>query len=214
MSKKETATKWAIMELINRYKEKGLGFDDIADMMKRGKGFKTIKSRVTISKILKTLAKEGCITKDIDTRKYTLTAKGQQTAKMFYLIDQLTSSSFIDSESPSDWQSMLVQLFINSEGDISKFKYSDVLTELAYNRLRKNIRESWLDDMIKVAKEKGLDIRDLDNLDELFKGVNAIIIVDIFDPRAWLNRLHQEVTREKLLETFQEAEEGERSAQV
>ena len=74
--------KWAIRELL--YLKGGMRFTDMFFIFQAGKWQTTpIKSRNTLSNYLKKLMKEGDVERDIDTRKYIITDKGERIVSSY-----------------------------------------------------------------------------------------------------------------------------------
>jgi predicted transcriptional regulator len=163
----------------------GLSFTELYSRLRELKKdyYRQVRSYSTLSNGLKSLIRKGLVQRDMDSRKYLLTKEGQTRVIGLGLVDQILSCGFIDMY--SDWASTSTYILIDAEKGCS-----DRAIMVPYKRLQTHGLD-WTPEIKEIAEMEGLDYeKDKEKVWEaLFKGVNRVILVEMFEPALLLEKL-------------------------
>ena len=223
MSKsKGTLVKKRILSILH-FASNGIGFNELVSKFTLGKASTSYyggASRPTISASLKELQKQGYVHCDIDTRKYKITAEGNNYAKLSEIVDYILSSTAIDSRFDFSAQKEKQESEEISAVYMLAIAKKDGRHSLAllHERLERTEPMLWEIDILKYAiKTRMLNKKDMEGFNKavegrasireletiqkklriiwkrLFKGVDRLTVVETVRPQLSLEKLERKL---------------------
>ena len=154
-----------------------------------------VGSRHTIIEALKRLQKQGHAAKDIDSRRYVITSRGEQHLDKLGVVKHILSSDYWDSDflwSPTSKQPAMEVYNMLQGKETADNALLFLKARLQTTKLMdlEQLKNDLINYAIKMGfvKEKS-EFRDV--WKEVFKGVERITVVQTLDPQLLLERIEQ-----------------------